>query len=127
MSGFVKCLAVLSVYLLCGGTTAAAAGSGQGILASSLQGAAVSTERSLASLALSADYRAASATAFFLAALRNSLGQTQAACSALSQSLEYHRKALANEAGQSARAIRGAYDDSDGLAEVRARYGCARI
>jgi uncharacterized protein (DUF1501 family) len=126
MSSFMKYLAVSGAFLLCGSTTAAAAGS-QGILVSSLQGAAVSTERSLASLASSADYRSASATAFLLAAMRNRLGETQAACAALSQSLEYYRKALEKETGVSEPAISSINDDSDGMAEVRARYGCARI
>jgi len=127
MFDFAKCLAVLGVSLLCAGTAAAAGGSGQGILMSSLQGAAVSTERSLATLASSADYRSASATAFLLAAVRNRLGETQAACAALSQSLEYYRKALAKETGVSERALSGINDDSNGMADVRARYGCARI
>ena len=126
MFNFVKCLALLGVSLLSASTAAAAGSSGQGILVSSLQGIAVSTERSLASLASSADYRSASATAFLLAAVRNRLGQTQASCAALSQSLEYYRKALANEIGVPESAISGIHDDSDGMAEVRARYGCVR-
>jgi uncharacterized protein (DUF1501 family) len=122
MSSFIKYLAVSGAFLLWG-ASAAAAGS-QGILVSSLQGAAVSTERSLSSLASSADYRSASATAFLLAAMRNRLGQTQAACVALSQSLEYDRKALEQETGVSKPAIFGINDDRDGMAGARARYGC---
>lgn len=123
MLSFVKHLAASGASLLLGASPAAAAGS-QGILMSSLQGATVSTERSLASLASSADYRSASATAFLLAAMRNRLGQTQAACVALSQSLEYGRKALEQETGVSEPAISGINDDRDGIAGARVRYGC---
>jgi hypothetical protein len=43
--------------------------------------------------------------------MRNRLGQTQAACAALSQSLEYDRKALEQETGVL-------------KSGARARYGC---
>jgi len=80
---------------------------------------------SAASLASgSQDHRAASTAAFQLAAVRNSQGEAAAACAALAQSLEHYRSALANEPGVPEAAASGIYDDSDGMAMVRAKFGC---
>ena len=49
-----------------------------------------------------------------------------AACAALSQSLESYRNALVQETGDTEAAASSIYDDSDGMAEVRARFGCKR-
>ena len=94
--------------------------------ASADRNAADALEKSLAPLLSSYDYRAASVTAFRLASARSRLGETAAACAALSQSLEYYRKALTAETGLSERAASSINDDSSGMAEVRARFGCKR-
>jgi hypothetical protein len=72
------------------------------------------------------DYRAASHTAFRLASAHSDLGETAAACAALSQSLEQYRKALAMETGIGEAAESSINDESDGMAEVRAKFGCPR-
>ena len=93
-----------------------------------------SLEEMLPSLVASEDYRTASNVAFQLASAHKSLGQTQAACSALSQSLEHYRKALVKEAGTSGYGVddenggvAALYDDSDGMVVVRAKFGCNRV
>jgi hypothetical protein len=90
-----------------------------------------SLEEMLPSLVLSEDYRTASNVAFELASAHRRLGESQAACSALSVSLENYRKALRKEAGSAGVGITDdsdvlatLYDDSDGMAEVRAKFGC---
>jgi hypothetical protein len=82
---------------------------------------------SLPSLVVSEDYRGLSQTTLRLASAYNRLGETPAACKALSQSLESYRMALVKETGISEGAASNVNDDSDGMAEVRARFGCARI
>ena len=72
----------------------------------------------------SQDYRAASAAAFQAASVHNGQGETAAACAALAQSLEHYRSALANEPGVPEAAASGIYDGSDGMAVVRAKFGC---
>ena len=77
-----------------------------------------------ASLASSEDHRSASATAFRVASARSSLADTAGACAALSQSLEHYRSALANEPGVQEAAASNLYDDSDGMAAIRGKFGC---
>src|SRR4051794_9695470 len=60
----------------------------------SLTQIALSLEKALPGYVSAEDYRSASNTAFLLATARGRLDQTPAACIALSQSLEYYRKAL---------------------------------
>jgi len=93
-----------------------------------------SLEEMLPSLVTSEDYRTASNVAFQLASAHKRLGETQAACAALSQSLQHYRKALVKEAGTSGYgiddengAVAALYDDSDGMAVVRAKFGCNRV
>ena len=50
--------------------------------------------------------------------------QPVAACAALSQSLENYRKAIATQTGISEATESSLYDDSDGMAVVRAKAGC---
>jgi hypothetical protein len=83
-------------------------------------------EKSLPAFIASQDYRSASTAAYRLASARSRLGETAAACAALSQSLEYYRQALAKEPGVFEPAASGINDDSDGMAEVRAQFGCQR-
>jgi hypothetical protein len=87
---------------------------------------AVSLEEMLPSLVSSEDYRTASNIGFQVASARQRLGETRAACAALSQSLEYYRMAIQKETGVSEPAVSSVNDDSDGMAEVRAKFGCAR-
>ena len=75
---------------------------------------------------ISRDHRAASATAIRVAATQSQAGESANACAALSQSLESYRKAVAQETGDTEAAASNIYDDSDGMAEVRARFGCQR-
>jgi hypothetical protein len=91
-----------------------------------LKAVAASLEKALPGLVSSGDYRSASNTAFLLATARSRLDQTGAACAALSQSLEYYRKALAKETGMPEERGAGIKEDSDGMAEVRAKFGCTR-
>ena len=72
----------------------------------------------------SEDDRSASAAAFRLAAAHSRVGDTATACARLSQSLEHYRSALVNEAGVPEAAASSIYDDSDGMAVVRAKFGC---
>jgi hypothetical protein len=83
-------------------------------------------QKSLSSAVSSQDYRAASSTAFRLASAHKSQGETRAACAALAQSLEYYRKALTKDSGISEPAIASINDGSDGMADVRAKFGCTR-
>jgi hypothetical protein len=87
---------------------------------------AVSLEEMLPSLVSAEDYRTASNVGFQLASARQRLGEIPAACAALSQSLEHYRMAVQNETGLSESADSGVNDDSDGMAGVRAKFGCAR-
>jgi hypothetical protein len=64
--------------------------------------------------------------AFELASARERLGETSAACTALAQSLEQYRTAVQKETGVSEGAISSINDDSDGMAGVRAKFGCTR-
>ena len=78
------------------------------------------------SLLSSEDYWSASKLYFQLAAARSRLKETAAACTALSQSLAYYRKALAKTSGaplEEAASVAGSIDE--GLAEVRSKFGCA--
>ncbi|HZO00797.1 MAG TPA: hypothetical protein VFB93_06330 [Burkholderiales bacterium] len=81
-----------------------------------------------ASLASSSseDYRSSSAAAFRLASAHSRVGDMATACARLSQSLEHYRSALMNETGVPEAALSGIYDDSDGMAEIRAKFGCKR-
>jgi hypothetical protein len=91
-----------------------------------------SLQEMLPSLVSSGDYRTASNVALQLASAHKRLGETPAACAALARSLEHYRNALVKEAGASASSsisddsdvLATLYDDSDGMAEVRAKFGC---
>ena len=87
---------------------------------------AMSLEKALPAFISAEDYRAASNTAFLLATARSRLDQAVAACAALSQSLEYYRKALAKETGMPEERGADIDDNSSGMADVRAKFGCAR-
>ena len=81
----------------------------------------------LPDLVVSENYRALSGATMQLAGAQSRLGETPAACTALSQSLESYRVALVKETGVFEGAASSVNDDSEGMAEVRARFGCARF
>lgn len=90
-------------------------------LAAAAEGAvAKDLEKSVSSFAAAGKYREASAAAYQLAEAHKRAGETAQACAALSQSLEYYRKANAADEPK-ASSLR---DGSDGMADVRARFGC---
>jgi hypothetical protein len=89
-----------------------------------LRRVAVSLERALPGLVSAKDYRSASNTAFLLATARSRLDQKANACAALSQSLEYYRMAIAKESGLPEERGAGLKEQSDGMAEVAAKFGC---
>lgn len=70
--------------------------------------------------AANGEYRGASTAAFQLAEAHKRDGEPAKACAALAQSLEYYRKANAADE-HAASSLR---DGSDGMAEVRAKFGC---
>ena len=114
MSKSGKSFAVLGAVLVLGFSTAAGSDTGKDKLEKS------------ATPTASRDYREASATALRVASARSQVGETADACAALSQSLESYRKALAKETGDNEPAASSINDDSDGMADVRARFGCKR-
>ena len=71
------------------------------------------------------DYRSASELSLRLAVLRNRLNESEAACSALSQSLAYYRKALPKDAGvYDHETVSHDENSDDGMQEIRAKFGC---
>ena len=88
---------------------------------------ATALEDALPQLVMAEDHRTASSVAMQLAHARSSIGDTAGACSALQQSLDFYRKAVAKESGISEPALAGVADDSDGMALVRAKFGCGRV
>lgn len=84
-------------------------------------------EQALPTLVSSGDYRSASKLYFQLALARSKMNQTPAACAALSKSLTYYRKALAEETGARMSGASGdAKNDDDGMQDIRSRFGCTR-
>jgi len=88
---------------------------------------ATALEDALPQLVMAEDHRTASNVAMQLAHTRSHIGDTVGACSALQQSLDLYRKAIAKETGISEPAQAGVGDDSDGMAMVRAKFGCGRV
>ena len=81
----------------------------------------------LPSLIASQDYWTASKVYFQVAIVRGHLNETDAACAALSQSLEYYRAALAKDNLSVAYFGEMASDGSEGgsgMQEVRTKFGC---
>ena len=84
-------------------------------------------EDALPQLVMAEDHRTASNVAMQLAHARSHLGDTVGACAALAQSLDSYRKSVARESGVSEAALSTVGDDSDGMAMVRAKFGCGRV
>jgi hypothetical protein len=127
MKNLRKYLNVLSVYVVFGAAALVSVSSGAGVTPSQdqagLKQVALSLEKALPAIVSAQDYRSASNTAFLLATARSRLEQTSAACAALSQSLEYYRKAIAEETGEPQLGF-GIDDHGDGMTMVRAKFGC---
>jgi hypothetical protein len=121
MFRFAKYTVVLGLLLVLGRASFASADVG----ADREQAARLSA--SLPGLVVSENYRALSEATMQLAGAQNRLGDTPAACRALSQSLESYRVALVKQTGVSEGAASSVNDDSDGMAAVRTRFGCAHI
>ncbi len=89
-----------------------------------------SLEKALPSFMTAQDYWSVSKAYFQLAEARGRLNETHAACAALSKSLDYYRQALAKDnlsldyLGEMAS---DGSDDSDGMQEVRSRFGCGAV
>jgi hypothetical protein len=84
-------------------------------------------EQALPSLASVQDYWTASKVSFELAGVRSRLSEMPAACEALSQSLDYYRKAVANDTDTPLYEFSFALEDDEGMREVRARTGCVGV
>jgi hypothetical protein len=82
-------------------------------------------DQALPSLVSSGDYLNASRLSFHLATARSRLNETGAACAALSQSLEYYRKALAKDTGSPLHEVSSG-DGGDGMQYIRSKFGCTR-
>ena len=95
-----------------------------GASASAADTPAAALEHRLSSFVASQDYLHASVAAFRLARARSELGDTAAACAALSQSLDYYRKGLNQEVGDNEVARSSIEDYSDGMTVMRAKFGC---
>jgi hypothetical protein len=84
-----------------------------------------SIESAAQALVAREDFRGASKAYFALATARSQLNQTAEACAALSQSLDYYRKAVGEEAQPSFQ--QASFDKSnegDAMTEVLSRFGC---
>ncbi|HET7363244.1 MAG TPA: hypothetical protein VFJ70_06680 [Burkholderiales bacterium] len=113
MFGFHRSFIKSSAATLLGFAFAVLAAGANGAVATDLQ-------NSVSSYAAAGKYREASAAAFQLAEAHKRAGETAKSCAALTQSLEYYRKANAADE----RAASSLHDGSDGMAEVRAKFGC---
>jgi hypothetical protein len=80
----------------------------------------VDLQKSVSAYAAAGEYSEASTAAYQLAEAHKRAGETAQACAALAQSLEYYRKANAADEP----AVSSLHDGSDGMAEVRAKFGC---
>ncbi len=83
-------------------------------------------EQALPSLVLAGDYWTASKVSFQLAGARSRLKETRAACTALSKSLDYYRKAVATDTDIPLYEFGSDSGDDEGMLEVRSMFGCAK-
>jgi hypothetical protein len=81
-------------------------------------------EEALPSLASVQDYWSASKVSFQLASARSRMNEMPAACGALSQSLDYYRKAVAKDTHTPLYEFGSGLGDDEGMQEVRTRFGC---
>jgi len=127
MYRFMRSLQLMAVCLIFAVPAVVPTSSGAAQSQTGLGQVALSLEKAIPTLVSSQDYRSASNTAFLLATARYRLDENGAACAALSQSLEYYRMAIAKETGEPMRGEGpGIEDGNDGMAVVRAKFGCTR-
>ncbi|HEY6864355.1 MAG TPA: hypothetical protein VI319_10695 [Burkholderiales bacterium] len=127
MYSFTRSRQLIAVWLLFGLPALIPASSDAAQRQAGLSQVALSLERTIPTLVSSQDYRSASSTAFLLATARSRLDDSAAACAALSQSLEYYRMAIAQDlGGRFDGRGRGIDEGSDGMAVIRAKFGCDR-
>ncbi len=81
-------------------------------------------ERELPSLVSAEDYWTASKVSFQLAGARSRLNETGAACTALSNSLDYYRRALARDADTPFYEFGTGPGIDGGMMEIRSMFGC---
>ena len=84
-------------------------------------------EQAMPSVLSSEDYWSASKLYFQLAAARSRMKETAAACTALSESLAYYRKALAKATGAPMGEAVEVSGNDEGLVEVRSKFGCTHM
>jgi len=84
-------------------------------------------EQAMPAVLSSQDYWSASKLSFQLASARSRMSETAAACTALVQSLDYYRKALAKATGAPLDQAVKVSGDDEGLAEVRSNFGCTNV
>ena len=127
MYSFTRSRQLIAVWLLFGLPALVPASSGAAQSQAGLSQVALSLEKTIPTLVSAQDYRSASNTAFLLATARSRLDDSAAACAALSQSLEYYRMAIAKDVGDGFDGKgRGIDEGTDGMAVVRAKFGCDR-
>ena len=112
-------LAVLATALLFGYAAPASSSDANKTLSEAL-------ERALPSLVSSGDYWSTSKLYFQLASARSRMNEAAAACAALSQSLDYYRKALAKDTGAPLYEVAPAGGDDAGMQEIRSKFHCTR-
>jgi hypothetical protein len=81
-------------------------------------------ERELPSLVSAGDYWTASKVSFQLAGARSRLNETRAACTALSNSLDYYGRALARNTDTPLYEFGTGPGDDEGMMEIRSMFGC---
>src|SRR6266704_6776044 len=81
-------------------------------------------ERELPSLVSAGDYWTASKVSFQLAGARSRLNETGAACTALSNSLDYYRRALATDTDTTLYEFGTGPGIDEGMIEIRSTLGC---
>jgi hypothetical protein len=63
---------------------------------------------------------------FHLASNYRRINETQAACDALTESLDYYRVALAKETNTPVSEFGSGLGNDEGMQEIRSRFGCTR-
>jgi len=81
-------------------------------------------ERELPSLVSAGDYWTASKVSFQLAGARSRLNETRAACTALSNSLDYYRRVLTRDTDTPLYELGTGPEVDEGMMEIRAMFGC---
>jgi len=114
-----RCFVVLSAAVLfgCAGLVPVSPGNADRKLSDAI-------ERELPSLVSAGDYWTASKVSFQLAGARSRLNETGAACTALSNSLDYYRRALATDTDTTLYEFDTGPGIDEGMMEIRSTLGC---